>query len=166
MSLRDKSPVSTSSPRQPSGKKHWNQWSPYNLTLLQLEQTTGSSGQRGTQLSHTLIYLRRAASISTALCHQLLCLTCTSTTLALYLATLRPCWCLFFHNRYILTNLAKFFEKNVAFIHLKDVASTAPGREREVWLSRRSVAFLCVCSEQWAAEKQHIQLVVTQATCQ
>ncbi len=23
-------------------------WSPYNLTLLQLEQTTGSSGQRGT----------------------------------------------------------------------------------------------------------------------
>ncbi len=26
----------------------WNQWSPYNLMLLQLEQTTGSSGQRGT----------------------------------------------------------------------------------------------------------------------
>ncbi len=33
---------------EPSGKDHWNQWSPYNLTLLQLEQTTGSSGQRGT----------------------------------------------------------------------------------------------------------------------
>ncbi len=37
--------------RQPSGKDHWNQCSPYNLTLLQLEQTTGSSGQRGTLLS-------------------------------------------------------------------------------------------------------------------
>ncbi len=34
--------------RQPSGKDNWNQWSPYNLTLLLLEQTTGSSGQRGT----------------------------------------------------------------------------------------------------------------------
>ncbi len=45
---RDRSPVRTSSPRQPSGKDQWNQWSPYNLTLLQLEQTTGSSGQRGT----------------------------------------------------------------------------------------------------------------------
>ncbi len=43
-----RSPVRTLSPRQPSGKDHWNQWSPYNLTLLQLEQTTGSSGQRGT----------------------------------------------------------------------------------------------------------------------
>ncbi len=48
MSSRDRSPVRTLSPRQPSGKDHWNQWSPYNLTLLQLEQTTGSSGQRGT----------------------------------------------------------------------------------------------------------------------
>ncbi len=47
MNPRDRSPVRTSSPRQPSGKDHWNQWSPYNLTLLQLEQTTGSSGQRG-----------------------------------------------------------------------------------------------------------------------
>ncbi len=47
MSPRDRSPVRTSSPRQTSGKDHWNQWSPYNLTLLQLEQTTGSSGQRG-----------------------------------------------------------------------------------------------------------------------
>ncbi len=29
-------------------KNQWNQWSPYNLTLLQVEQTTGSSDQRGT----------------------------------------------------------------------------------------------------------------------
>ncbi len=48
MSPRDRSPVRTSSPRQPSGKDHWNQLSPYNLTLLQLKQTTGLSGQRGT----------------------------------------------------------------------------------------------------------------------
>ncbi len=48
MSSRDRSPVRTSSPRQPSGKDHWNQWSPYNLTLQQLEQTAGSSGQRRT----------------------------------------------------------------------------------------------------------------------
>ncbi len=48
MSPRDRSPVRTSSPRQPSGKDHWNQWSPYNLNLLHLEQSTGSSGQRGT----------------------------------------------------------------------------------------------------------------------
>ncbi len=48
MSPRDRSPVRTSSHRQPSGKDHWNQWSPYILTLLQLEQTTGSSGQMGT----------------------------------------------------------------------------------------------------------------------
>ncbi len=31
-------PMRTSSPRQLSGKDHWNQWSPYNLTMLQLEQ--------------------------------------------------------------------------------------------------------------------------------
>ncbi len=48
MSPRDRCPVRTPSPRQSSGKDHWNQWSPYNLTLLQLEQTTGLSGQRGT----------------------------------------------------------------------------------------------------------------------
>ncbi len=47
MSPRDRSTVRTSSPRQPSGKDHWNQWSPYNLNLLQLEYTTGSSGKRG-----------------------------------------------------------------------------------------------------------------------
>ncbi len=44
MSPRDRYPVRTSSRRQPLGK---DQWSPYTLTLLQLEQTTGSSGQRG-----------------------------------------------------------------------------------------------------------------------
>ncbi len=48
MSPRDRSPVRTSSPRHPSGKDHWNQWTTYTLTLLQLEQTTGSSGRRGT----------------------------------------------------------------------------------------------------------------------
>ncbi len=48
MSPRDRSPVRTSSPRQLLGKDHWNQWSPYSLTLLQLEQTTGLSGHLGT----------------------------------------------------------------------------------------------------------------------
>ncbi len=48
MRPRDRSSVRTSSPRQSSGKDPWNECSPYNLTLLQLEQTTGSSGQRGT----------------------------------------------------------------------------------------------------------------------
>ncbi len=48
MSPRDRSPARTSSPRQPSGKDPWNQWSSYNLTWLQLEQTTGLSGRRGT----------------------------------------------------------------------------------------------------------------------
>ncbi len=37
MSPRDRSTVRTPSPRQPSGKDHWNQLSPYNLTLQQLE---------------------------------------------------------------------------------------------------------------------------------
>ncbi len=48
MSPRDRSPARTPSPRQSLGKDHWNQWSPYNLTLLQLEQTAGSTGQRRT----------------------------------------------------------------------------------------------------------------------
>ncbi len=48
MSPRNRSPVRTSSPRQPSGKDPWNQWTIYTLTLLQLEQTTDSSGRRGT----------------------------------------------------------------------------------------------------------------------
>ncbi len=48
MSSRDRSPVRTLSPRHPSGKDPWNQWTTYTLTLLQLEQTTDSSGRRGT----------------------------------------------------------------------------------------------------------------------
>ncbi len=48
MSPRDRSPVRTLSPRHPSGKDPWNQWTTYTLTLLQLEQTTDSSGRRGT----------------------------------------------------------------------------------------------------------------------
>ncbi len=48
MSPRDRSPVRTSSPRHPSGKDPWNQWTTFTLTLLQLEQTTDSSGRRGT----------------------------------------------------------------------------------------------------------------------
>ncbi len=48
MSPRDRSPVRTSSPRHPSGKDPRNQWTTYTLTLLQLEQTTDSSGRRGT----------------------------------------------------------------------------------------------------------------------
>ncbi len=34
MSPRDRSPVRTSSPRHPSGKDPWNQWTTYTLTLL------------------------------------------------------------------------------------------------------------------------------------
>ncbi len=48
MSPRDRSPVRNSSPRHLLGKDHWNQWTTYNLTLMQLEQTAGSSGRRGT----------------------------------------------------------------------------------------------------------------------
>ncbi len=47
MSSRDRSPVRTSSSRQPSGKDPWNSGA-LTLTLLQLEQTSGSSGRRGT----------------------------------------------------------------------------------------------------------------------
>ncbi len=36
MSPRDRCPVRNSSPRQPSGKDHWNQWTAYTLTLQQL----------------------------------------------------------------------------------------------------------------------------------
>ncbi len=39
------------------------------------------------------------------------CISHTSATLAQYLATFRPFWRLFFHNRYILTNLATFLKK-------------------------------------------------------
>ncbi len=47
MSPRDRSPVKTSSPRRPSEQDHGKQMIPlHNLTLLQLEQTAGLSGQR------------------------------------------------------------------------------------------------------------------------
>ncbi len=57
------------------------------------------------------LYLWRVATISTARCHQLPHLTHKSATLAQYLATFRPFWRLFSHNRYILTNLATFLDK-------------------------------------------------------
>ncbi len=84
----------------------------------------------------------------------------TSATLALYLATWRPFWQLFFHNRYI---LATFLKKTLAFINLEDISSTAPGREREVWLPAQCCFSLRLL---WAAEKQHIQLAITQPTRQ
>ncbi len=50
MSPRDRSPLKTLSPRWPSGQDLGNQMSPlHNLTLLQLEQTAGLSGQRRTE---------------------------------------------------------------------------------------------------------------------
>ncbi len=52
----------------------------------------------------------------------------------------------------------KTFEKTLAIWKMSPVLP----REREVWLSRRSVASLCVYSVQWAAVKQRIQLAVTQ----
>ncbi len=76
------------------------------IQLVLCAQGLSTLPQKISSVSHTLIYLRRAASISTALCHRLLCLTHTSATLALYLATLRTFWQLFFHKRYIQTNLA------------------------------------------------------------
>ncbi len=48
MSLRDRSPVKTSSPRQPSGKHHWNQLSLTIWLCSSWNLTAGSSGQRRT----------------------------------------------------------------------------------------------------------------------
>ncbi len=45
MSPRDRSPVRTPSPRKPSGKDHWNQLSPYNLTCCSWNKLLVSSGQ-------------------------------------------------------------------------------------------------------------------------
>ncbi len=73
-----------------------------------------------------LIYLLRAATISTARWNQLPCFSHTSATLAEYLATFRPFWRLFSHNRYILTNLATFLKKTLAIVQLEEVARTAP----------------------------------------
>ncbi len=56
MSPRDRSPVMTLSPRRPSGQEHGNQMSPlHNLTLLQLEQTAGSPGQRRIVLDDVML---------------------------------------------------------------------------------------------------------------
>ncbi len=99
-------------------------------------------------------YPHRPPQIPTTCCHQLLHLTHTSATLAQYFATFRPFWWLFYHNRYILTNLATFFEKTLAIVW--KMSPVLP-REREVWLSRHSVASLGVYSVQWAAEKQCFQ---------
>ncbi len=55
MSPRDRSPVRNLSPRHPSGKDHWNHCTTYTMTLKQLEQTTGSSGQRGTEPGFSIL---------------------------------------------------------------------------------------------------------------
>ncbi len=49
--------------------------------------------------------------------------------------------------------------KKKTLIQLKDVASTVPRASSD---SRRRVTSLSVCSEQWTAEKQRIQLAVPQ----
>ncbi len=59
----------------------------------------------------------------------------------------------FFHRIYKLTNLATWFGWKM---------SPVLPREREVWLSQRSVSSLGICSVQWAAEKQCIQLAAPQ----
>ncbi len=46
MSPRDRSPVRTSSPRHPSGKDHWNQWTTYTLTLLLVRLVRGELAPR------------------------------------------------------------------------------------------------------------------------
>ncbi len=43
--LSNRSPGRTSSHRRSSAKDQWNQWTTYNLALLQLEQTTALSGR-------------------------------------------------------------------------------------------------------------------------
>ncbi len=66
MSPRDRSPVRTSSPRHPSGKDPWNQWTTYTLTLLQLEQTTDSSGRRRTAPRLSLV----SPKVFSPFCHR------------------------------------------------------------------------------------------------
>ncbi len=67
------------------------------------------------------IHLWRAASISTALCHQLP--RDFSTIFSNFQTPLAD----FFHYRYILTTQANLWKKTLAFIHLEDFASTALG---------------------------------------
>ncbi len=75
--------------------------------LLTLPQTISS-------VSHTLIYLWRAATISTARCHQLPRLTHTSATKAQYLATFRPFWRLFFPITSTYWQTKRLFWKNLS----------------------------------------------------
>ncbi len=97
------------------------------ILLVLCAQELSTLPQTISSVSHTLIYLWRAATISTARCHQLPRLTHTSVTLALYLVTFRPFWRLFSLNGYILTNLATFFfKKTLAIVQLEDVSSTVP----------------------------------------
>ncbi len=117
----------------------------HRLYRSTLPQTTSS-------VSHTLIYLWRAATISTTRYHQLPRLSHTSATLAQYLATFRTLWRLFFHSRCILTNLVTILKKKEYLsyrsvgIYLQYCLASARSD------SRHSVASLGVCSEQWAAE--------------
>ncbi len=97
------------------------------ILLVLCAQELSTLPQTISSVSHTLIYLWRAATISTPCCHQLPHLTHTSVTLALYLVTFRPFWRLFSLNGYILTNLATFFFlKTLAMVQLEAVSSTVP----------------------------------------
>ncbi len=130
------------------------------ILLVVCAQELSTLPQTISSVSHTLIYLWRAATISTAGCHQLPRLTHTSATLALYLVTFRPFWRLFSLNGYILTNLATFFGKNLSYRSVGRCLQCCPASASSV--SRRSVTSLCVYSVQLVAEKQHIQFAVTQ----
>ncbi len=102
-------------------------WAGRWVLLVLCAQELSTLPQTISSVSHTLIYLWRAATISTARCHQLPRLTHTSATLALYLVTFRPFWRLFSLNGYILTNLATFFFfLNLAIVQLEDFSSTVP----------------------------------------
>ncbi len=90
------------------------------------------------------------ATISTTRCPQLPHLSHTSATLAQYLATFRPFWRLFFHNRYILTNLVTLKKKNLSYRSVGRCLQYCPESARSDSPG--------ICSEQCAAEKQHFQL--------
>ncbi len=130
---------------QTTGNMSSNLPSPIQLVLcarelLTLPQTTSS-------VSHTSIYLRRAATISTALCHQLPRDERDFSTIFSNFQNILAAF-IFFHNRYILTtNLVTLREKN------KNLAYRSVGRCLQ---SARSDS-PGVCSEQCAAEKQHFQ---------
>ncbi len=83
------------------------------------------------------------AAISSRLSH-------TRARLSVF-SNFRPFWRLFSHNRYILTNLATFFEKTLAIVQLEFVSSnvTAP-RVRDLTLPAQC-RLLCVYSVQWVS---------------